>query len=77
MAGADFEPDRDPIPFPGRRERYTPRSERAVVVFTAAPDAAPMQHPVLARILVLPVADGKPGEPLASKEIPVMVVKKP
>jgi hypothetical protein len=77
MAGADFEPDRDPIPFPGRRERYTPRSERAVIVFTAATDSAPMQQPHVARVLVLPVVDGKPGEPLASKEIPVMVVRKP
>jgi hypothetical protein len=77
LPGADFEPDRDPLPFPGRRERYTPRSERTVVVFTAAADAAPMQQPQIARIVVLPVVDGKPGEPLASKEIPVMVVRKP
>lgn len=76
-AGADFEPDKDPVPFPGKRERYTPRTERAVVVFTASADAAPMERPHMARLLVLPVADGRPGEPLATKEIPVMVVRKP
>jgi hypothetical protein len=77
MAGADFEPDKDPLPSPGRRERYTARSERSVVVFTTGADAVPMAEPQMARIVVLPIMDGKPGEPLASKEIPVMVVRRP
>ena len=46
-----------------------------VVVFTAAADIR--DTVAMAHILVLPVVDGKPGEPLASKTIPVMVVRTP
>ncbi len=76
-AGADYEPDKDPPAHPGKRERYTPRTERSVVVFAAAPDAAPMRQPQVARLVVRPVVDGKPGAVVARKEIPVMVVSKP
>jgi hypothetical protein len=76
-AGADFEPDKDPPRFPGKRERYTPRTERAVVVFAAADGAPAMERPQLARLVVRSVVDGRPGAPLATKEIPVMVVSKP
>jgi hypothetical protein len=37
--GADYEPDKDPPSSEGKRERYTPRTERTVVVLTAAADA--------------------------------------
>ncbi|HZT28917.1 MAG TPA: hypothetical protein VFA33_03470 [Bryobacteraceae bacterium] len=76
LSGADFEPDKDPPRFPGKRERYTPRTERAVLIFTVASDAAP-SGPHLARLVVRPVTDGKPGAVVASKEIPVMVIAKP
>lgn len=76
-AGADFEPDKDPPANPGKRERYTPRTERSVVVLTAAADAAPMRQPQIARLVVRPVVDGKPGVVVATKEIPVMIVSKP
>ena len=39
--GADFEPDKDAPLATGKRERYTPRTERAVVVLTANADARP------------------------------------
>jgi hypothetical protein len=77
MAGADFEPDKDPPLHPGKRERYQPRTERAVVVFTAAADAPATVQPQVARLVVRPVVDGKPGPVVGSREIPVMVVKKP
>ncbi|MGH9661164.1 MAG: hypothetical protein ACRD96_21635, partial [Bryobacteraceae bacterium] len=76
-AGADFEPDKDPPRFPGKRERYIPRGERAVVVFTAAETATPSGTPQVARVVVRPVVDGKPGAVAGSKEIPVMVIAKP
>ncbi|MEX2264828.1 MAG: hypothetical protein WD696_22935 [Bryobacteraceae bacterium] len=76
-AGADFEPDKDPPRFPGKRERYTARTERTVVVFTADADAAPTAHPWIARLAVRPIVDGKPGEILETKQIPMMVVAKP
>ncbi|MBK9168206.1 MAG: hypothetical protein IPM24_12170 [Bryobacterales bacterium] len=77
LAGADFEPDKDPPMHAGKRERYTPRRERSVVVFTASDDARPTPEPHLARIVVRPVAGGKPGPVIASKTIPVMVVGHP
>jgi hypothetical protein len=76
MTGADFEPDKDPPRYAGRRERYTPRSERAVVVLTAAPDAPAMTEPQLVRLVARPVVDGKAGGVIATKEIPMMVVAK-
>ncbi len=76
LAGADFEADKDPPRYPGKRERYTPRTERIAVVFTASAEAAPMKEPQIARLVVRPVADGKPGAILQSKSIPVMVIAK-
>jgi hypothetical protein len=75
--GADYEPDKDDPPTVGKRERYTPRTERAVLVLTAASDAqaSPDVHPV--RILVRPLVDGKLGDILAAKTIYVMVIEKP
>jgi len=77
LAGADFEPDKDPPQFLGKRERYTPRTERTVVVFTASAEAAPMRQPQVARLVVRPIADGKLGDVVAVKQIPVMVIAKP
>ncbi len=77
LAGADFEPpdkeQRGPV---GKRERYAGRTERVVVVFTAAPDAAATKQPQLVRLLVRPIVDGKPGAVISTKEIPLMVVAK-
>ncbi len=77
LAGADFEPEKDPPLYPGKRERYTARSERLVVVFTASADAVITKQPQLVRLVVRPIVDGKPGAVLEMKEIPLMVVAKP
>lgn len=76
-AGADFEPDTDPPAAPGKRERYTPRTERAVVVLAANPDAAPSPQPQEIRLVVRPLVDGKLGEVLSTKSLYVMVIEKP
>jgi hypothetical protein len=75
LAGADFEPDKDPPRFASKRERYTPRTERSVVVFTASSDAALMNQPQIVRIVVRPLVAGKLGAILGTKQIPFMVVK--
>ena len=75
LAGADFEPDKDPPRFNGKRERYAPRTERSVVVFTASSDAAVMDRPQMVRMVVRPLTGGKPGAIVGSKLIPVMVAK--
>src|SRR5207237_945331 len=77
VAGADFEADKDPPAAIGKRERYTPRADRIVVVLTAAPDAPVSTGPQDVRLVVRPLVDGKPGEVLSSKTIPMMVLAKP
>jgi hypothetical protein len=77
LAGADFEPDKDPPRFASKRERYTPRTERIVVVFTASADAPITQQPQIFLLVVRPIADGKPGALVESKQLPLMVVAKP
>lgn len=74
--GADYEPDTDPPMFPGKRERYIPRTERAVVVLSASPDAQPMSEPQMVRLVVRPLADGKLGDKLLTKTFPLMVITK-
>jgi hypothetical protein len=77
VAGADYEPDRDSPPARANRERYVPRSERAVIVFTASPDAPPTRAPQIVRLVVRPVVDGKTGAILAAREVPVVVIAEP
>lgn len=77
LAGADFDPDKDPPLSPGKRERYSGRPERTVVVFSAAADAPVTALPQVAKILVRPVVNGKPGAVVTTKQIPIMVVGKP
>ncbi|MBL8217221.1 MAG: DVUA0089 family protein [Bryobacterales bacterium] len=76
-AGADFEPDKDEPLTKGKRERYTPRTERSVLVFSAAPDAPATVAPQQVRVVVRPVANGKLGDVIAAKTIPMMVLAKP
>jgi len=77
LAAADFEPDKDPPPYPGKRERYVARTERTVLAFAVAEDAKLMEMPRNVRVTVRPVVDGKPGAVIAHKTIPLMVVAKP
>jgi hypothetical protein len=74
--GADFEPKDEP-PAVGKPERYTPRTERAVIVLSASSDAMPSAQPHAVRIVTRPLVDGKIGEVLTSKSIYLMVVEKP
>ncbi len=76
VASADFEPDKDPPPTKGKRERFSPRTERSVVAFIASADAAATPEPAMVQVTVHPVADGKIGAALAVRAIPLMVVPK-
>ena len=48
-----------------------------MLAFSVAEGASLMEVPKVARVIVRPVVDGKPGVVIASKLIPVMVVAKP
>ncbi len=75
LPGADFEADKDPPRFASKRERYTARTERSVLVFTASSEAALMTRPQIVRIVVRPLTGGKLGAVVGTKMIPVMVAK--
>jgi len=77
VAGADFEEERDPPSTTGKRERYTPHTERLVLVMTAAADAPVSAEPQDIRLVVRPLVDGKPGDVLSTKTFPMMVLAKP
>ncbi len=77
LTAADYEPDTDPPPTPGKRERYVPRTERLVLAFTASETAPPTAQPRSARVTVRPINEGKLGAVIAAKEIPIMIVAKP
>ena len=75
--GMDFEAETDPPLATGKRERYTARTERAVVVLSASADALPAFQPHMVRLIVRPLAEGKLGEILSTKSFPVVVLEKP
>ena len=77
VAGADFEPEKDRPPAIGKRDRYTPRTDRVVLVLTASADAPVSTGPQDIRLVARPLVDGKPGDVLSSKTIPLMVLPKP
>ncbi len=77
MAGGDYEPEKDPLPAPGKRERYTPRTERVVLILFADATAPVSTLPQEVRLLVRPLVDSKPGDVLSTKTFPMMVIPKP
>lgn len=77
VAGADFEAEKDPPSTTGKRERYLPRTEKIVLALSADAAAPVSVEPQNIRLLVRPLVDGKPGEVLLRKTIPMMVVAKP
>jgi hypothetical protein len=76
VAGADYEPEKDLAPTVGKPERYTPRTERVVLVVTADANAPVSTLPQEIRLVVRPLLDGKLGDVLSIKTLPLMVVPK-
>jgi hypothetical protein len=76
VAGADYEPDKDPPSTVGKRERYLPRTEKLVVALTASPDAPVSAEPQSVRLVARPLVNGKLGDVLFTKTFPMMVLPK-
>lgn len=74
MAGLANPVDRPALPNGGRVERYTGRPQTATLILTAASDAPATEMPASIRVILRTVVDGKPGEPIPVKEIPVAVI---
>jgi hypothetical protein len=66
--------DKPPLPNGGRLERYTPREQRTTVMLIAAPDAPVSEVPARIRVIVRAIGEGKLADPVAVKEIPLMVL---
>ena len=77
VAGADYEPDKDPPSTIGKRERYLPRTERLVLALTADANAPVSTEPQTVRLVARPLVNGKLGEVLFTKTFPMMVLAKP
>lgn len=74
IGGALNPPEKPPLLNAGKIERYTSKSQTTAVLLAAASDAPLTSLPVLIRVSVRPVVEGYLGEPVASKDIPLMVV---
>ncbi|HUQ92263.1 MAG TPA: hypothetical protein VM120_11330 [Bryobacteraceae bacterium] len=74
MTGMENPIEKPPLPNAGRIERYVGIPQTSSIMLVALPEAVPSDLPVNARILVRPVVDGRLGEVIASKEIPVMII---
>lgn len=66
--------DRPPLPNAGRLERYVGREQSAGIMLVAAKDAPLTELPATVKVQVRPVVDGRVGNVIAEKEIPLMVV---
>src|SRR5215472_8983478 len=77
VAGADYEPDKDPPPTIGKRERYLPRTERLVLALTADANAPVSIEPQTVRLAARPLVNGKLGDVLFTKTFPITVLAKP
>jgi hypothetical protein len=76
FTGIENPNDRPVQPNAGKTERYQPRVQPASVVVMAAADAPLSQTPALVHVVARPIRDGRLGEPIASADIPLLVVEK-
>ena len=66
--------EKPPLPNGGRLDRYVPREQRTALLLVAEAGASPSDTPVRIRVVVRVVSEGRLGEPVAVKEIPLMVL---
>jgi hypothetical protein len=66
--------DKPPLPNGGKLERYTPIVQTSALVFMAAPDAVPAEFASKIRIVARPMVNGKLGDPILVKELPLMIL---
>lgn len=66
--------DRPPLPNGGKLERYAPIVQNSALVFVTAGDAPSMEVPAIVRIVARPMVNGKMGEAIPVKELPLMIL---
>jgi hypothetical protein len=75
VTGSEPDEEKPPAMNAGKVERYFPKTQKAVLLITATPEAPLTPMPRMARVVVRPVVDGKPGQAVATEPLPVMVVR--
>ena len=71
----EVEPEKLPPLAEGEKERYLPKSQKAVILLAASADAPLTRVPQLLRVMARPVVEGKLGAPALVQEVPLMVLK--
>ncbi len=66
--------DQPPLPNGGKLERYVAKQQRTAMMLVASPDSAPTETPARARVVARLLSEGHLSDPIAIKEIPLMVV---
>ena len=74
MAAAPKPVDKPPLPNGGKLERYNPTVQNSALIFMASPDAAPTTAVSKVRIVARPVVNGKLGDLIVVKELPLVIV---
>ena len=71
----EVEPGKLPPLDEGEKERFLPKSQKAVILLAASADAPLTRLPQLLRVMARPVVEGKLGAPTLVQEVPLMVLK--
>ena len=71
----EVEPEKLPPLDEGEKERFLPKSQKAVILLAASADAPLTRLPQLLRVMARPVVEGKLGAPVLVQEVPLMVLK--
>jgi hypothetical protein len=74
VTGLENPVEKPPLPNGGRLERYVGIPQNSTVLLVAAADARISEAPCHAIVVVRPMVDGKLGEVILRKNLPVMVV---
>jgi hypothetical protein len=76
VAALENPAEKPPLPNGGRLERYVAKEQRTSVMLVAAADAPLSDMPATVRVVVRVVSSGRTQEPIAVKEIPLMIVSR-
>jgi hypothetical protein len=77
VTGSEAEEDKPPLMNGGKVERYFPKTQKSVLLLTAAPDAQVSSMPQMVRVVVRPIRDGKVSNVVDTELVPLMVVANP
>ncbi|MFN7925218.1 MAG: hypothetical protein U0Q16_34290 [Bryobacteraceae bacterium] len=75
LPASEREVEAPPVMNGGRLERYIPKTQKTVLLVSAADGAPAMRTPQWAKVIVRPIRDGKIGDVVVTERVPVMVIE--